>query len=330
VPTTQQVGSVLALDLGGTQLRAAVVRPTGELVGRRSAPTPREGARAVVERCAATLAEARTDPAASSSPVDVLVISAPGPLDPDRGVLIDPPNLPSSLHGFALADALAERTGLPCRLERDTQLAALAEGRFGAARGLTDYVYLTVSTGVGGAIVSDGRLLRGPDGAAGELGHLLVDLDGPRCGCGARGHLEALASGTGIAAAAREAAAQGEVDADSPLGQWLADHEPSELDARRVALAEEAGDPVAARIMSRARDAFAAALVAIVDVFNPECVIVGGGVAIGQGERLLQPARERIAAEAFRAQAARATLVPAALGDDVGLLGAIALVGQTI
>jgi len=321
---------VLALDLGGTRLRTAVVRPTGELLGRRSAATPRESAQAIVERCAQSLAETRRDAAVGGADLQALIISAPGPLDPYRGTLIDPPNLPRSVHGYALADALADSTGLPARLERDTQVAALAEGRFGAARGLTDYAYLTVSTGVGGGVVSDGRLLRGPDGAAGELGHLLVDLDGPLCGCGARGHLEAVSSGTGIAAAARAAANRGEIAIDTPLGRWLAAHPLAELDARQVALAEEASDPIAARVMARGRAAFAAALVAIVNVFNPECVIVGGGVAIGQGERLLQPARERIAAEAFRAQAARASVVPAALGDDVGLLGAIALVGETI
>lgn len=230
-------------------------------------------------------------------------ISAPGPLDPWTGVLVDPPNLDRSLWDFALAPALAQAMDLPAFLERDTQVAALAEGEFGAARGLTDYVYLTVSTGVGGAVVSAGRLLRGPDGNAGELGHISIDIDGPECGCGARGHLEAIASGTAIARAYGGGAS-----------------------ASAVAAYEAAGDERAHEVMERARNAFAAALVSIVDVFNPQRVVVGGGVAIGQGDRLLQPARDAVERLSFRRQAARAEIVPAALGDDVGLIGALALV----
>lgn len=229
-------------------------------------------------------------------------ISAPGPLDPRTGTLIDPPNLDRSLWNFPLAARIGGELGLPAVLERDTQVAILAEGHFGAARGLTDYVYLTVSTGIGGAVVSDGRLLRGPDGLAGELGHLTVDIDGPPCGCGARGHLEAIASGTAIARA-------------MGVGE-----------ASLVAALEEAGDPAASEVMERARQAFAAAVVSIVDVFNPQRIIVGGGVAMGQGDRLLDPARAAIRKTAFRRQADRVELVPAQLGDDVGLIGALSLV----
>ena len=122
----------------------------------------------------------------SLAPPTAVGISAPGPLDPRQGVLIDPPNLDPSLRGFALAQAISEGIGLPVHVERDTQVAVLAEGEFGAARGFADHVYLTVSTGIGGGVVIGGRLLRGPDGLAGELGHLLIDINGPECGCGAR------------------------------------------------------------------------------------------------------------------------------------------------
>jgi glucokinase len=298
---------VLALDLGGTNLRTAVALPEGRIFGRRVSPTPREAQR-MVEAAAAQLALALRDARAHgiSEPV-ALGVSAPGPLDPFEGVLVDPPNLDHSLWGFALARELGAAIGLPAFIERDTQVAAMAEGDFGAARGLSDYVYITVSTGVGGAVVSNGSLLRGADGNAGELGHLSVDIDGPLCGCGAPGHLEALASGTGIAAAAREAG----------MG---------DISAAQVAAREDGGDAVAARIMGRARHAFALAMVSIVDVFNPQRVIVGGGIAIGQGDRLLQPARDAVERLSFRRQAARVEIVGAQLGDDVGLLGALSLV----
>jgi glucokinase len=298
---------VLALDLGGTNLRTAITLADGRLVGRRVSPTPRNGARmveAAKDQLAIGLREARQHGIAE--PI-ALGISAPGPLDPWTGILVDPPNLDRNLWGFALAPELGVALQLPAFVERDTQVAALAEGEFGAARGLSDYVYMTVSTGIGGAVVSDGVLLRGPDGNAGELGHLLVDLDGPLCGCGARGHLEAVASGTGIAAQAQERG----------LGH---------VSAAQVAALADAGDAAANEIMQRARDAFAAAMVSIVNVFNPQRVIVGGGIAMGQGDRLLQPAREAVERLSFRRQAARVEIVPAALGDDVGLIGALSLV----
>ena len=303
---------VLALDLGGTQVRTALVTPGGRLLGRLAQPTSRVPADVLVALCAEQLRASM----AAAEPGDItpggglpsaLTISAPGPLDPFAGTFIDPPNLDPSLRGFPFAERLGAAHGLPALMERDTQVAALAEGRFGAARGLTDYVYLTVSTGIGGGVVSDGRLLRGIDGLASELGHLAIDLDGPPCGCGARGHLEGIASGSGIARQAR----------DAGLG---------ELSAREVARVAEQGNATAAGIMDYARRAFAAALVTIVDVFNPQRVIVGGGLALGQGERLLGPAREAVARYAFRRQAERVEIVPAQLGDDVGLVGGLALV----
>ena len=306
-PEPRPTEPVLALDLGGTQLRTALVLPDGTLVARRSEPTPR-AADAMVEAVVHALraAAAAADGAGLGKPV-ALGISAPGPLDPWQGVLIDPPNLDRALWGFPLAARLGEALGVAAFLERDTQIAALAEGEFGAARGVRDYVYLTVSTGIGGGVVIDNRLMRGPDGLAGELGHMPVDLDGPLCGCGARGHLEATSSGTGIARAANE--------------QGLGD-----LSAAQVAALEDAGDATAAKIMDYARRSFAAAVVSIVDVFNPTRVVVGGGIAIGQGDRLLQPARDAVERLSFRRQAARVAVVPALLGDDVGLIGALSLV----
>ena len=205
-------------------------------------------------------------------------------------------------------------------------MAALGEGAFGAARGCADYLYLTVSTGIGGAIVSGGNLLRGPDGMAGELGHLLVDRDGPTCGCGAVGHLEAIASGSAIARAARRKIDAGESE---PLARLALARGPA-FGAREVAEAEMTGDPVAASIMADARDAFARACVGFVDVFNPALIVVGGSLAAGQGDRWLEPAREMVAREAFRVPGRRARIVPAALGDDIGFVGAAVLVAERL
>jgi glucokinase len=297
----------LALDLGASRIRTAVVRADGKLFGRRTTSTPR-GAEQAVAGCVGELEASRAQARAQGAAhPDALAICAPGPLDPYKGEFLDPPNLDHSLWRFPFAARLGEALGLPAFMDRDTNVAALAEGSFGAARGLSDYIYVTISTGVGGAIVSGGRLLRGADGLAGELGHLTVNLDGPPCGCGGKGHLEAFASGTGIVNAARTAG--------HAIDQ-----------ASEVAAREEAGEPWAHETMESARRAFAAAAVAMVDVFNPQRIIVGGGVAMGQGDRLLQPARDAIATTAFQRQAARVEVVPAQLGDDVGLIGAVPLV----
>jgi glucokinase len=306
-PETTDRQPVLSLDLGGTQLRTAVALPDGRLIGRRSEPTPRDGEQ-MVEAAARALKTALGEAhAAGIAAPTALGISAPGPLDPIEGILIDPPNLDRRLWGFALARALGESLGVEAYLERDTQVAALAEGEFGAARGLADYVYMTISTGIGGGVVIGGRLMRGPDHLAGELGHITVDMDGPLCGCGARGHLEATSSGTGIANMARE--------------RGLGD-----ISAAQVAALEDAGDATAAEVMDYARRAVAQALVSVVDVFNPSRIVVGGGIALGQGDRLLEPAREAVRQLSFKRQAARVDIVPAQLGDDVGLIGALSLV----
>jgi glucokinase len=305
------VSSFAAIDLGGTHLRTAVVTDAGEVRGRRHARSDvAAGADAVVDQASGMLAQSIADHLAEGGERPRAAgVSAPGPLDPDLGLLLDPPNLVASFRDYPLAERLTAAIGLPTRIDRDTQVAALAEGRYGVASGVSDYVYLTVSTGIGGAVVTHGRLLRGERGLAGELGHLTVDLNGPSCGCGARGHLEAIASGTAIGRAATRR-----------LGRPMT--------AAETAAAEAAGDPTATEVMEYARRAFAAAVVSIVDVFAPRLVVVGGGVALGQGDRLLGPAREAVAAHAFREHARQVEIVQAALGDDVGLLGAVPLLEE--
>ena len=323
-------GPVLALDLGGTQIRAAAVRPDGSIEARiaRHTPVP-EGPEAIVRACLETLRASRAelranDPDAEAALIGIS-ISSPGPIDPWRGVIVEPPNLGPEFMDVPLAERVEADLGLPAYLDRDTQIAALAEGAFGAARETDDYIYVTVSSGVGGAIVTEGRLLIGPDGTAGELGHFPVDFHGPPCGCGGIGHLEAFASGAGIARIARRAIQDG---AAADLAEYARTNGIGDLDARHVALAEDAGIAAAHAIMEEARRAFAAACVGWVDYFDPDLIIVGGGIADGQGDRLLGPARETVAREAFKAPRRRVRIVPAALGDDVGLIGGLVLVHQ--
>src|SRR6185369_914490 len=214
--------------------------------------------------------------------------------------------------------------GLPAFLDRDTNVAALGERAFGAAKGYDDFIYLTVSTGVGGSIVTGGRLLHGPDGLAGELGHIPVSLDGPLCGCGGVGHVESYASGAGLAKLARAAVERGE----SPfLADRVAAHgDPHKLSALDVANGRDAGDPACMDLMDRARRAVAVGCVGYVNAFNPHLIVIGGSIAEAEGERLLGEVRAAIRDESFKVFQRLVTVVPAGLGGDVSLAGAHPLV----
>jgi glucokinase len=282
-----------------------------------------EGPSAILEACVAALRAARDQvPPEIGKAIVGIGISTPGPVDPWRGVVVQPPNLGPRFADVPIAAPLEAALGLPALLERDTNVAALGEMAFGAARGVPDFVYLTVSTGVGGAIVSDGRILHGPDGTAGELGHTPVAME-EVCGCGAVGHLEAFIGGAAMARKARQAVTEG----SSPyLKARAAAKGIDAIEALDVAAGEDAGDEVCRSIMERGRRAFAVACVGFVDSLNPTRIVVGGAIADAQGERLLGPARAEVAATAFRTPRGRVQIVPAELGADVGLAGAHPLV----
>ena len=312
---------VLGLDVGGTQIRSAAIDAAGKLFGRRYAATPLAGGpEPIYDTCTELLRGVVADlPAAARKRLVAVGISSMGPVDPWRGVVVDPPNV-VALHDAPLAGEIEARLGLPAYLDRDTNVAALAEHWQGAASGCRDFLYVTVSTGLGGAIWHDDHLMLGPDGTAGEIGHGRLIDGGPLCGCGGAGHLEAIASGSGLAGGAREAVAAG-------LSAFLSSRAArGPLTGKDVAEGELAGDAVCTQLMERARRAFATACVGWVNAFNPDRIVVGGTVAERQGERWLEPARAAVAATAFRVPAGRVRIVPAQLGDDVGLVGAWPLV----
>jgi glucokinase len=326
-PVHRPSGPVLALDLGGTRTRAAVVGDDGTLLSRSEGATPGlDGPEAVLATVIGHLrAAADAVDAGTRRAIRGVGMSTPGPVDPARGIILDPPNVGPGFRDVPIADRVVAAFGLPAVLERDTHVAALAEGMFGAARGLADYLYITVSTGLGGAIVARGRLYGGADGVAGEIGHLPVAMDGPPCGCGGRGHLEAFSSGSGIARRAQAAIASGNAPA---LHSLAAQFERKPFDARPVFAAADAGDGAARAIVDEAIDAFAAATIGLVNVFNPDRIVVGGGLADALGNRLLGPARDAVAAYAFRVPRTRVRIVAAALGGDVGLVGGLPLVAR--
>lgn len=209
------------------------------------------------------------------------------------------PNIPG-FQGFPLAVRLADALdGLDVFVDRDTAMAAIGEALVGVARGIADFVYVTVSTGLGGAIVSGGRMLRGATNTAGEIGHWPVGLDDTRCGCGSRGCAEAYAGGRNLAAA---------------FGA---------VDAAGVYAAASTGDAHAQTLVARAEAALGNLAVGLVNVCNPSLIVVGGSIAEHEPEHVLLPMRRAISERAFRVPAAAARVVPASHGADIGMLGAV-------
>jgi glucokinase len=299
-------GHVLGLDIGGTKMAAGVVDADGAVEGFVAAPTDSaRGSQDGLERLFTLGRSAVAAAGVATGGIAAVGIGCGGPLDPDRGVLIAPLHLPgwTDVPITELAAAVFE---LPAVLENDATAAAAAEHRYGAGRGTRNMVYLTVSTGVGGGVVIDGRLFRGRTGNGGELGHVTVDWHGRRCpGCGRPGCLEAYASGTSIAERAQEAGMTGSNASD-------------------VAAAARAGDELATRIWDETCEALACGVASLANLYEPEVVVIGGGVSRA-GEQLLGPVRELVHAQTVGLLGREVGVVRAALGDAVGVVGAAAV-----
>jgi glucokinase len=310
--------TVLALDIGGTKLAAGIVDESGRVHSFVVAPSEAErGPRAVLPRLFDLGRQAVAESGLAWAEVGAVGIGCGGPLDAARGVLIAPLHLPG-WHDVAVTAIAEEAYGRTAVLENDATAAAAGEHRYGAGTGARNMVYLTISTGVGGGVVVDGRLYRGAGNGA-ELGHVTVDWRGRPCrGCGRLGCLEAYVSGTSIAERAREAIVQSANGASS-----LASLE--EPTAEDVAAAARAGDDLARAVWDETIDALACGLTSIVNVFEPELVVLGGGVTRA-GEQLLGPVREWVRANAMEPAGRSAGIVESALGERVGVVGAAAIV----
>lgn len=260
-------------------------------------------------------------------PSDVAAISlaVPGPLNPYTGVIIDAPNMPGWVD-VPLRDLIATHFNRPVYVGNDANLAGLGERRFGAGRGCDDLIYMTISTGIGGGIISGGRMVLGQDGLGAEVGHMILVPDGPLCGCGSHGCLESLASGTALG---REAAALVRTGQAPTIAQ-LAGGDPAQVTGETVGQAALAGDPVARGLVTQAGRYIGQGIVTLLHLFNPSIVILGGGVS-QLGDLLFEPVRARVRELAMNPiYWQRTPIVPAALGDDVGLLGALALALESI
>jgi len=308
---------IIAIDLGGTQMRAALCTPDGTIHKRVRKKTKAQlGPEAVLERICQTAQEVWPE----NESVQAIGMLAPGPLDPFNGVVMGAPNLPG-WDRVPVRDILSGRFELPVYVGNDANLAGLGEHRFGAGRGVDDMIYITISTGIGGGIVLGGKLFVGSKGLAGEIGHMVVQPGGPLCGCGNRGCLEALASGTAIGRQAQTLAASGRAAAILAA----AGGDVTQISSKSVGEAAAQGDKVALKLLRQAGRYIGIGIANLMHLFNPQRFVLGGGVS-QTGELLFKHIRRTARRSVLIPQYHEGVeILPAALGDDAGLLGALAL-----
>ena len=306
-------GLVWAIDLGGTNTKLGIVAAGGEVIGEGSFPTRRErSAESWAEETAAALREIGRRGGVDERSVFAVGIGAPGPLSAKDGVLTNPvPNLPK-WRGFPICAALSERLGRPAFLDNDANVAALSEQWLGAGKGSDNVVVLTLGTGVGGGVIAEGRLLHGFSDNAGELGHISIDHDGPECACGSRGCLELYASAGATVERYRRKLIEAGREADG------------EITAEGVFEAAEAGDVLAKATLSDVGYCLGVAVASIVHSFNPEMVVVAGGMAKAS-RYFLGVIRSVVKERTYSDMQVGLRIEVSPLGDRMGLLGAARL-----
>ena len=312
--------TILGIDIGGTKCAVALGQADGKILGRQAIPT--EGDRvtpqAMLERLAAMARDLMVTTADAARPIGVGV-SCGGPLDTKTGVIHSPPNMPE-WKSVPVRAFFEKALNLPVRVENDANATALAEWQYGAGKGTRNFVFLTMGTGIGGGLILDGRLYRGSNDLAGEIGHQTILMNGPLCGCGKRGCLEALASGPAIARLARESMVYGR----EKRVLALAGGRSGDITAAHVVEAANAGDAFARQILEEAGTYMGLGIANVIQMLNPERIALGT-IAVHAGDHILNPIRAAVAEYAWKRSADVCQILPAALGDEAQDLAAIAL-----
>jgi glucokinase len=304
--------NAIGVDVGGTKIAAAVVTPEGKILNEVRYPTQAIPPNRLIEIIAEAIREAK-----DGFEVGGVCLAVPGLILAAKNKVIFSPNL-HEIEGILLDKEMGSRTGLSVTVENDANAAAWGEFRYGAGKDVDHQVFITLGTGVGGGVITHGLLLRGAQGAGGELGHVTIDATGPRCGCGNRGCLEALASGTAIRRRAREIASE---QPYSALGRIAIEREVLGEDVTRLA---QEGDEAAIRVLEETGGWLGIGLAGFVNIFNPEVIAVGGG-ASRAGEFILGPARKEVQLRARSPSRDLVEIKEATLGPESGVLGAAAL-----
>jgi glucokinase len=307
----------VGIDLGGTNLKGGVVDDDREVLCKVSIPTEAEhGPDHVIDLMADLVDRVIAEASLTKSDIEAVGIGSPGSMSHTHGIIIKPPNLPGWVN-VPLRDRIKEMTGLPTTLENDANAAAWGEFWAGAGRGTRHMVMFTLGTGVGGGIITDGRLLRGHFDNGAELGHMIVVPGGRKCGCGQLGCLEAYASASYTARRATEAIQSGEA---SSLADVLKSE--GEITSKHVVNAAAEGDALAARIFDETCYYLAIACVNVQHATNPERILMAGGMIAAGEHALLKPIREKAAELTWKAADDLPEIIFATLGNDAGLIGA--------
>jgi glucokinase len=313
----------VGIDIGGTKILTAVVNSRGEIVSSDERPTPVTKSREVVIQAIVDSADCvlkRFNGAISD--ISAIGIGAAGISNPEAGVLFTSPNLPA-LRNVLLRDILQERLGKRTFLTNDANAAALGEFYFGAGGGVRNFIYITISTGIGGGVIIDGKIYAGAIGAAGEVGHMTIDDDGPVCNCGNRGCWETLASGTALAREARQRVLEG---AKTSILEY-ARGDVDKITAQVVHNAAEQGDRLAKELIARTGYYVGVGLANLINIFNPELIVIGGGLS-NIGDMLLKPAYKVAEERAFKESYQSVRFASVELGGNSGVLGAAAFALQ--
>lgn len=314
---------VLAIDLGGTKIITAIISNSGQVMAREYCLTlADEGQQSVINRILSALDHLLSLRDIGSSQLDSISIGAAGAIDFEKGLVTSSPHLPG-WHDVPLRDIIKENYKVNTFLINDANAAALGEHHFGAGKGINNLIYLTVSTGIGGGIIINGKLYSGSCGSGGEIGHMTIDVNGPRCNCGNIGCLEMLASGTAVAKEAIRRISHGEKSSLTEIVEGKIEN----ITAEKVSMAAQGGDSLAMEVIVKAATYLGVGMVNLVNIFNPEMIIVGGGMS-KMGDLLLNPARQVVRERAFQLLAQAVRIVPAQLGDNAGVLGAAVFARQ--
>jgi len=308
---------VVAVDIGGTKIIAAVFNGEGAMLSRIYCLTlGSEGPNRVIKRLAGAIDQAIVKAGLVRGQIGGIGVAAAGIIDINRGLVSTAPNLPR-WHNIRLRDILADSLGKPVFMLNDANAAALEEHKMGAGRGLDNLIYITVSTGIGGGMIINGELYNGTDGCAAEIGHMIIKIDGPICKCGKRGCLESMASGTAIADRAQARLRRGE----KSIMTGMAGNKIGSVTAEVVAAAARKKDALALSVVEESAGYLGIGLANLVNLMNPQMIIIGGGVS-RMGEMLMRPARRSMKLHAFSLPARTVRLVRPLLGVDAELTGA--------
>lgn len=306
------------IDIGGTKILTGLIDQSGELVARKRIETLADrGAEDIIARTVTALRALLHEIGAPEEALEAIGCSIPGPLDCNSGIVHFSPNL--GWRDVPFRDLMQRYFDVPVAIDDDAHCAALGEARMGAARGMDNAVYVTISTGIGAGIIIDGHIYRGAHGFAGEVGHMTIEAAGPPCSCGNFGCFEALASGSAIAARAKQAVIHGD---QTMLSRFRDDL--TQLSAEQVVNTAEKGDSVALRIIESAGRYAGIGLAAVASAFDPQVIVVGGGV-MRSGGIMLEHARKSFLERTISPIGSLIPIVPAALGEESGLWGAAAL-----